>query len=488
MFFFDKLQLLELLRQDDVKTYRAADKATGQDYLLHWLPPDNSPQLARVMSLLDGLDEDARRLIIEVGRRYGRAYLITQNPPTFIGLEPWLHAVKDFLGTTSLEKKGTWKIPAEFIDPKSSAADGPAVGEPGEFTRLMQAAPAAEPVQQEPVIAPANPPQAGDFTLLMRQASPVSPPSMPGQRELVPVPPQSGDFTRYMRQVQPPPPPAEAAAPAGEFTRLMQAKPAHAPAQPERVMRPVPRQEAGEFTRLFAPPAASDNNDRTPRQPAGGGLPEQAQPGEFTRLFRLPTTQPTPLSPRDSSSSQGAAQVFDRPSVPPAPVVRPAEAPGEYTRMFGTSADAPPAAAPGAAPPAQPGEFTRLFQSPTSQPTPLLPREDPFSSQPYSPGESSSDFSPDSSSHQGATQVFARPAVQPAPVPRTPEGPGEYTRMFAAPAVAPPVAAPSAPSPAAAPPPPVKKKTEPALWIFIAALTMLAICAIILIVYFALKK
>jgi hypothetical protein len=485
MFFFDKLQLLELLRQDDVKTYRAADKATGQDYLLHWLPPDGSPQLARVMSLLDGLDEDARPLIIEVGRRYGRGYLITQNPPTFIGLESWLHAVKDFLGTTSLEKKGTWKIPSEFIGPKSPASDAPTLGDPGEFTRLMQGASAAEPMQQEPV-APH------------------------------PAPPQPGDFTRFMRQVQPAPPLSEPPAPAGEFTRLMQAKPAPAPAQPERVMRPVPRQEAGEFTRLFAPSAASDSHNRTPRKPAGEGLPEQAQPGEFTRLFRLPATQPTPplkdplsqpYSPgefssdvsRNSSSSQGATQVFARPSVQPAPAPQRADGPGEYTRMFGTPADASPVDVPSAPLQAQPGEFTRLFQLPTTQPMPLLPREDPFS-QPYSPGESSSDFSRDfgsqagnapdrsSSSSQGATQVFARPAVQAAAVPRPPEGPGEYTRMFGTPAIAPLVATPSAPPPAAAPAPAVKKKTEPALWIFLAALALLAVCAIILIVYFALKK
>jgi hypothetical protein len=486
MFFFDKLQLLELLRQDDVETYRAADKTTGQDYLLHWLPPDDSPQLARVMGLLDGLDEDARRLLIEVGRRYGRRYLITENPPTFTGLEAWLHAVKDFLGTTSLEKKGTWRIPAEFIESKSAAADTPAVSGPGEFTRLMRAAPT--PAPQEPVTSEISPPQPGDFTLLMRQSGPASPPSAPAPpAPAAPqqVSPQSGDFTRYMRQV-PPPPHAGPAAQASEFTRLMQANPA--PAPPGRVMRPVPRQEAGEFTRLFAPPSAPDVNDLAPRKPAGDGLPEQTQAGEFTRFMQA---NPAPA--------------------PPERVMRPAprQEAGEFTRLF-----APPStpdvndlmprkpAGDGLPEQAQAGEFTRLFKQPASHPTPLLPREDPFG-QPYSPAEFSSDFTrnfgsrpgsapePSSSSDQGATHVFARPAVPPASVPRPAEGPGEYTRMFAAPAAAsgaaPPVAAPSAP-PTAAPQIAVKGKAEPGLWIFLAALALLAVCAILLIVYFVFKK
>jgi hypothetical protein len=411
MFFFDKLQLLELLRQDDVKTYHAADKITGQDYLLHWLPPDGSPQLARIMSLLNGLDEDARKLVIEVGRRYNRPYLITQNPPTFSGLEPWLHAVKDFLGATSLEKKGAWRIPTEFSDPKPSSPDAPAPSEPGEFTRLMQTLPAPAPAPPAAVPSPAVPPQ-------------------PAPPQPAPRPP--GEFTLFMRQSEPPLPPPKPAVPAGEFTKLMQANPA--PAQPERVMRPTPRREASEFTRLFSLPSASELRNPTTPPPATGYIPPD---------------------------------------------------------------------------PAQPGEFTRMFQSPAAQPAPLLPREDPFS-QPYSPVEASNEFSrnfgprldsppePLSGSSERATQVFARPPVASAPVPRVPEGPGEYTRMFGTPAVAnggaPPVAVPNAPviapvaPPAAAPQARVKSSTEPALWIFVAVLALLAVCAIALIVYFALKK
>lgn len=150
-----------------------------------------------------------------------------------------------------------------------------------------------------------------------------------------------------------------------------------------------------------------------------------------------------------------------------------------------------------------------MFQSPVAQPTPLLPREDPFN-QPDPPVEAPSEFSrifgsppqaaPElfSNASERATQVFARPAPPQEPAPRVPQGPGEYTRMFGAPAVptvnvpqpapanAPVVAASNAP--VAAPQPSPKSKAEPGVWIFVAVLVMLAVCAIALVVYFALKK
>jgi hypothetical protein len=145
-----------------------------------------------------------------------------------------------------------------------------------------------------------------------------------------------------------------------------------------------------------------------------------------------------------------------------------------------------------------------MFQSPVAEPTPLLPREDPFH-QPYqSPVEAPSEFSRNfgsqpeaspelfSNASERATQVFARPAVPAEPAPRVSQGPGEYTRMFGAPAVpaadTPPAAPANAPAVAAAPQARPKGKSEPGVWIFVAVLAMLAVCAIGLIVYFALKK
>jgi hypothetical protein len=376
------------------------------------------------MDLLNGLDEDARKLVIEVGRRYNRPYLITQNPPTFSGLEPWLSAVRNLMSASSLEKKGAWKIPSEFSDPKAPTPASPSASEPGEFTRLMQKLPApASP-------RPGPDPQQADY----QSAGPSGRPSQPAPQNM------PGEFTLFMRQSeslgQPPATPPKAAAPAGEFTRMMQANPAppQPRPQPERVMRPGPRPEAGEFTRLFTLPNTGDAGNRTAPPPVNPSPPPPPQPGEFTRMFQSPVAQPTPLLPREDP--------FSQPDHPPV------EAPSEFSRIFGSPSQAAPE------------QF--------------------------------------SNASERATQVFACPAAPPEPVPRVPQGPGEYTRMFGAPAVPPGNAPPAAPAnapvvaapnaPVAAPQPSSKSKSEPGVWIFVAVLVVLAVCAIALIVYFVIKK
>jgi len=239
-----------------------------------------------------------------------------------------------------------------------------------------------------------------------------------------------------MRQSESPAPPSKPAVPAGEFTRMMQANPAPPPPQPqpERVMRPGPRREAGDFTRLFTLPNTADSGGRTAAPPVNPSPPPPPQPGEFTRMFQSPVAQPTPLLPREDP--------FGLPDHPPV------EALSDFSRNFGS----PPQAAP------------ELF----------------------------------SNASERATQVFARPAPLPEPVPRVPQGPGEYTRMFGAPAVptanVPPVAPANAPvnaapnAPVAAPQPSPRSKSDSGLLVFVGILVVLAVCAIALIVYFMVKK
>jgi hypothetical protein len=151
----------------------------------------------------------------------------------------------------------------------------------------------------------------------------------------------------------------------------------------------------------------------------------------------------------------------------PAPLATP-EQPGEFTRYFqsslgsgsfedkGTRAPTPVPAGPppAAAPP--PGEYTRLFQMPAPSATPA------------SPGS-------------GATHVFVTPSI---PSPQLPvdvqEGPSEFTRMIQA--------SPQPPAeirPQPAPPTAVPKPAAPIGLIVVFAL--LAVLAIALVLYFALR-
>lgn len=160
-------------------------------------------------------------------------------------------------------------------------------------------------------------------------------------------------------------------------------------------------------------------------------MPSSSEPGEFTKMLQTPGIPPSGRPP-------GPPQ----PMFPPSPTGG-AHEPGEFTRML-EAPFAPQglAAQPLAAPPPRPqatGEATRAFQMQQAQ----------------APG--------------GA------PAEQ---------GPSEFTKMFKAPAAAPP--APPEPKvvkkPAGRPPIPKKKGGNKLLWILIAIAVVLALALIIYLI------
>jgi len=228
----------------------------------------------------------------------------------------------------------------------------------------------------------------------------------PSAAEPEPVPPltNSGEVTLKMpTPVEPPPPTVDPAAPAP--------------------------QEAGEFTRQFAPvvrPAAQPPKEPPPITPA----PPASEPGEFTRQFTPPPVlrPPAPQAPKEPPVPK------ETPPVAPAPA---ASDPGEFTRQF-----APPVlrAAPVSTrsptpPPQDPGEFTRQFAAPPPT-TPPSPKPEP------PPGE--------------FTRQFQQRPIVAAAAPRTPapsqpasqqsSQPGEFTQMLQAQRPAAPVTPPNLPS------------------------------------------
>lgn len=165
-------------------------------------------------------------------------------------------------------------------------------------------------------------------------------------------------------------------------------------------------------------------------QPAGGSSPlGAAEPGEFTRMLQ------SPLAPTGGPSHQAAPSLFP-PSTPGG-----VKEPGEFTRLLESPYQAQGLAAqPAAAPPprAPSGDATRAFQ--------------------------------------------AQQAQAPAP---EPQGPSEFTKMFKAPAPAPPEPpAPKAVKKPAGRPPIPKKKTNYLLWILIGIAVLLALA---LVIYLAVK-
>jgi hypothetical protein len=210
---------------------------------------------------------------------------------------------------------------------------------------------------------------------------------------------------------------------------------------------------------MFQQPAPnSPPSSAAPAAPAANARINEA--GEFTRMFQQPTVNtPPPANPQrpqapgddftkffgNQMPSTPLAENLDRPSViPPGP---PPEA-GSFTRILGAMDTAPPTRAPASG-------ATAIFSSP------------------------------------------APPASAPAP---SAAGPGEYTRLFPAPAATPPESpaspaagattspAPASKSEAKAPASPSAVAKTGDYTALIIILAVLALIAIGLILYFLLRK
>ncbi len=439
MNLLNRLRLLNLVKNADVATYLSQDPETGHRYLLHWLPSESNPLCASMKGMLDRLPERSRQAIVEAGIHEGRSYLITEELPGFSSLEDWLRSGGEVSGHSALqtEASGGQALPDFPIFSGTL---------PGEFTRLIQ-------TSTTPHSLSASLPEKG------------------GQAAL----PRPGEFTRFTQAEKLQPPHLLSTEPVqeepGEFTRLIQPQ-----AQVSKLLRTEPssenkNKEPGQFTGLITPAAT-----QIPKgvQRPSGRTPAPQEAGEFTRLMQLRKSPPL------TGSSQPEPLNNDL-----------GREPGEFTRLTTPSAASrkeqilpqPPvnAGIPQAAPP---GEFTRMFRQPRSEPTPLLPGEDPFRR------SFTAAANPLSETFKTPTDdgLFNPPGN--AQMERPMDGPSEYTRFFSSPSEI-PAQEPSPLAPAQAAAPRAAKNGEntgPALWVAIGVLAFLALCAVILIVYFALKK
>ncbi len=287
---------------------------------------------------------------------------------------------------------------------------------------------------------------------------------VPGEPLSKPATPESASSSASGIFASSPPPAPQSAAPSGEFTRMF-APPAAAPAvNPELPTPPEPgSSENPAATITVAMPGGSPAPE-----PPRFSPPASNEAGEFTRMFQA--TTPAPASPAGSPS--GAAQ------------------PGEFTRMFqAPTPTATPSVHPPRAAPAEPGEFTRYFQSPlTSRPLDVNqpPAAPPAPAAPQ-PGEYTRLFqmpAPSSLpvSGGGATQVYATPSAGPVPSTQPEAGPSEFTRIIqSSPSPPPEVKAPQPPAPAPARSAPSKPKTPLALILILASLAVLAIVLVLIV-------
>jgi len=277
---------------------------------------------------------------------------------------------------------------------------------------------------------------------------------------------EPSSFTHLFTPVKPEP---EAA---NSFTRVFGEAPANTPVSLEETASMPMRasKEVGAFTRMFQPQAASKQVEK-PIPPVRSG------DSEFTRMFRAPETKPvvpsapaqepplpTPLGDNDKT------RLFVKEAAAP---LSPEKQADNFSKFFQSPLEArksdidfdklPVREAPAARPA---GEFTRMFGKPFA----TAPQK---SSAPAREGQTE------------ATGVFARPnsaasnsqSNQPAST-----APSEYTRMFGAQRLASRAEAAQLPVEA----PQKQPAVAPPVMLFV-LLGVLAVFAIALVLYFALK-
>ncbi len=453
MNLFDGLQLLEQIKDGEVKSYLAADPPRGRNLLVHWISVDAGSEVRELLELVDGLPSAGRFLILEAGIRDGRIYLITENPPQFPGLKEWLLSAG-----RSLAAAGQAQVPertAEMPIPETAGAQ-PEQSAPVPVAAGVPVTTSVAPVNAPPASSPA--PAPGEFTRLFEA------PTFPAAQLPVVTP------------VVPPP-----AAPPATF----QPPPVQAPTAPPPVSQPASAQP-GEFTRLFARPEAPPAPPPLV-QPVQSPqpVPSSQPPGEFTRVFQAGSLQ--------ALGAQGLGP--QAPATPTVPVPKPAPPktePGEFTQFF-QSPGQPKAPAPPASIPGKPADhdFTKFLQSPLATPTPSTANDDYFSKPEVKApaGQGAGEFTqifgrpggpPEAPQSREATGVFSKP-----PAAQLGQGPSEFTRILG------PQSVPAAPEPAPAPPKPVAAKPAPAaqknLLPLILILAVLAVLALVLVFLFIRK-
>ena len=308
MNLFDSLQLLELMKDGEVKTYLASDPQRVGYVLMHWMPLSASAEIRVLLELLDSLPAAGRSRILEAGIRDGGMYLITENPPYFSGLKEWLTAAareKPAEAGDPLHRRGQRQAQA----PSARLEATPPLPRPGQPAHTPPVPPSAGPIEPAP----------GEFTKLFS-----SPPARVSKAPTGQAPVEQGEFTRLFGQPAAPAAPPPRVAEPGEFTRVFLSGPSSgstAPAAPT-----PPRKEDGEFTRFFqsplatpTPAAPSDDYFSKPVEKA----PAPPEEGEFTRIFGAPGAS------SELPRSKEATGVFTPPLAP-----QRAEGPSDWTRMF----------------------------------------------------------------------------------------------------------------------------------------------------------
>jgi hypothetical protein len=482
MKFANKYELFEAVTSGRVETFFARDLASGERVLLHiFEAPEKKPDQPTVIWVLESFRKvapDPPGLVVETGRYSGTtyAYLVTKLPDN-AALQHWTQSYDSYVKET--QEVAIWPEGPPPVSPATNKDPSPRLDRPAESSTPMAKSAgdftAAFSGSPSPVVSPseANPSSAtaldgitsgpaqtvpkrepGEFTRQFFSGLHESPKELgaeaPAKSTEEAVAPPKPDVPHKRTGTQ--------VAPKAEPTQPVPPKPAPSRSGLTGSPTPAATPDSGGFTALFR----SDFKSETKATSENYGSPSKtadAKAGDFTDFFRGPF------------DGERAAETPD--ILPKLPDTPQRNAPGEFTRVFGSGkssdlAAVPPLQTPGGDFPRQdePAGSTQIFSGggqpaaapPANTPLqtwePVAPKSEisPLSKEaawtappglaprppvtpsiepiPQKPPVSSTFKEPEPPTPAGATHVFSvvrPPLSSPPPLP---SGPSEYTRII----------------------------------------------------------
>ncbi len=90
MSFYSTYDLIQLLRDDGIKTFEARVIATGQPVLVHLFPTPQSAEMQSILAAIARLAPSSRKQIIAQGDHEGTPYVVTGRITAYPGFREWL--------------------------------------------------------------------------------------------------------------------------------------------------------------------------------------------------------------------------------------------------------------------------------------------------------------------------------------------------------------------------------------------------------------
>lgn len=473
----DSFEVVSCLSTSEIKCFRATERATGREVLIHLLPRADSPSgsLRLVEVLLRHIVElppEYRTPILQTGEWDARLIGIVTGLPDDVFQSSSTDWLNEYVRLQTPSAPAVSNHVSRFKNSGHERKEEPSQSSPGNFTRMfgspISASESETPLPSPPTPSrtqPDSPPRSGEFTRLFS-----SPLGSDDFRTSDPTPPHPAPRQSTNESTNSPAPESSP----GQFTQLFRSSDIRSSdnEKPNAYLETdPPSRDSGSFTTLFPRPEKTSSSAASKKQ------------GDEGRTFSTQTQVPREHEvPPDDSSLRAM------PPHSPVPTHRGDAAATQLFRMPDPSTSTPKPDRD-----AGPSEFTRVVAMPRSQtePPPVKNIRSESAMPNVSSGVSMPSVSPPSLQGPSASvgsvsgPSFSSPSVNPGGfTPPSVSGSSALATLPSAPSPAAPAQVPSAATPASA----ANVSVPRSLLYLILTMNVLFIIALIIVVYFALNK